>query len=129
MWQWSFSLSLSGCVVLNIEVCNCYTATHLDSPFHIGNDRVCLIGLHCCGDLTPVILRWFSHTVTSPCLRALVLVGCCYHKMTSSKDMCGQFQSLLHRLPPPSLPAHLTCCIQCELLSARVMILIKLLHK
>ena len=54
--------------------------------------RICVVGLHCCGDLTPSILTLFTeHTLPPlpsliapssplPSLTALVLVGCCYHK-------------------------------------------------
>ena len=66
----------------------------------LGNDRVCLIGLHCCGDLTPTIMRWFSRSVTPPSLKALVVVGCCYHKMADSEDMSGQ--SKVTPIPTPT---------------------------
>ncbi|KAH3875305.1 uncharacterized protein LOC127869377 isoform X1 [Dreissena polymorpha] len=48
--------------------------------------RVCMIGLHCCGDLTPTILRYFVRTdwITSLCC-----VSCCYHRMEYSEaDKC-----------------------------------------
>ncbi|XP_070178717.1 uncharacterized protein [Littorina saxatilis] len=48
---------------------------------------VCLIGLHCCGDLTPAILRLY-HRVDF--LRAICCVSCCYHKMKLQPD-CDQF--------------------------------------
>ncbi|KAK7466607.1 hypothetical protein BaRGS_00033406 [Batillaria attramentaria] len=40
--------------------------------------RVCLIGLHCCGDLTPALLRLFERVEF---IRAVCCVSCCYHKM------------------------------------------------
>lgn len=43
---------------------------------------MCVVGLHCCGDLTPNILRLVSGQVHSD-LSAAVVVGCCYHKMTN----------------------------------------------
>ena len=43
------------------------------------SDRVCMVGLHCCGDLTPTMLRVFTR---QPELRSLVCVSCCYHHMT-----------------------------------------------
>jgi hypothetical protein len=57
--------------------------------------RICVVGLHCCGDLTPSILTLFTDHTTPlpplpsltahpppaiPSLTALVLIGCCYHK-------------------------------------------------
>ncbi|XP_014667519.1 PREDICTED: uncharacterized protein LOC106809081 isoform X2 [Priapulus caudatus] len=39
---------------------------------------VCMIGLHCCGDLTPTMLKVYAEM---PEIRALVCVSCCYHKM------------------------------------------------
>lgn len=44
--------------------------------------RVCLVGLHCCGDLTPVLLRLLA-TPTHPALTSAVIVSCCYHKMAT----------------------------------------------
>ncbi|BFZ09718.1 hypothetical protein BsWGS_12755 [Bradybaena similaris] len=40
--------------------------------------KVCLIGLHCCGDLSSSMLSLFHHV---DCVRALCCVCCCYHKM------------------------------------------------
>lgn len=40
-----------------------------------------MVGLHCCGNLTPNILRLFVSGF-HPALRSLVLIGCCYHKMS-----------------------------------------------
>ena len=44
--------------------------------------RICIVGLHCCGDLTPSILTLFTENTLPPLpsLTALVLIGCCYHK-------------------------------------------------
>ena len=43
--------------------------------------RVCLVGLHCCADLTPALLRLFT---ALPRAAALVCVGCCYHRLTAA---------------------------------------------
>lgn len=43
-----------------------------------GGGGTCMIGLHCCGTLTPTMLRAFSQSAR---LSALVLVSCCYHAM------------------------------------------------
>jgi len=40
-----------------------------------------MVGLHCCGNLTPNILRLFVSGF-HPALQSLVLIGCCYHKMS-----------------------------------------------
>jgi SAM-dependent methyltransferase len=53
-----------------------------------GGGRVCLVGLHCCGDLTPNILRMVSGQV-HPDLCATVVVSCCYHKMSSRDSDVG----------------------------------------
>lgn len=42
-----------------------------------------LCGLHCCGDLSEAALKIFH---VDPCAHAIVLVGCCYHKMTTQTD-------------------------------------------
>ena len=53
-----------------------------------GDLRVCMVGLHCCGDLTPSALTLFTHH-SLPSLTALVLVPCCYHKMASPQWQPG----------------------------------------
>ena len=40
--------------------------------------HVCMIGLHSCGDLIPVMLRLYTKLHA---IRSLVVVGCCYHRM------------------------------------------------
>ena len=40
--------------------------------------RVCMVGLHCCGDLTPTMLKCFQEL---NCIRSLCCVSCCYHRM------------------------------------------------
>eukprot|EP00731_Ephydatia_muelleri_P016965 Em0010g63a len=45
----------------------------------VGVVKVGVVGLHCCGDLTPCTQELF---LSHPSLRHLVLVGCCYHKMS-----------------------------------------------
>lgn len=40
--------------------------------------RVCMVGLHCCGDLTPTMLKCFQEL---DCIRSLCCVSCCYHRM------------------------------------------------
>lgn len=42
-------------------------------------ERVMLIGLHTCGDLGPSLLQLF---VNCDGIRSVVVVGCCYHKLT-----------------------------------------------
>lgn len=39
---------------------------------------ICLVGLHCCGSLTPTMLKVTAHI---PEIKALVCVSCCYHAM------------------------------------------------
>ena len=47
---------------------------------------VCLVGLHCCGDLTTSLLSLYAKCHTTCGLRCMVLVPCCYHKLSLSKD-------------------------------------------
>ena len=49
---------------------------------------VCMVGLHCCGDLTPTVLRLFTSGF-HPSLRSLILLGCCYHKMSAFSTNTG----------------------------------------
>jgi len=46
-------------------------------------DNTCLVGLHCCGDLTPQLLKLFTKIET---FSSLMLVSCCYHKMSPNKE-------------------------------------------
>ena len=64
------------------------TDSSAQSEMEKGGDslRVCLIGLHCCGDLTPAMLRLY-HRVSF--LRAVCCVSCCYHKMQPGKGESG----------------------------------------
>lgn len=39
---------------------------------------ICLTGLHCCGDLSPAMLQYFTHLDS---IRSLCFVSCCYHRM------------------------------------------------
>ena len=39
---------------------------------------ICLIGLHCCGSLTPTMIKLF---VSTPQIHSLVCVSCCYHSL------------------------------------------------
>ncbi|XP_062510529.1 probable methyltransferase-like protein 25 [Corticium candelabrum] len=51
---------------------------------------VCLLGLHCCGDLTPLMLKRF--TECCPSKSVLVCIGCCYHRMsTTDKEQFRYF--------------------------------------
>ena len=49
-----------------------------------GLHPVCLLGLHCCGDLTPLVLKLFHRCC--PSQSALVCLGCCYHRMSTVGD-------------------------------------------
>jgi hypothetical protein len=48
--------------------------------------RLGLVGLHCCGDLTPTMIKMF---LSSSTLKTLVVAGCCYFKMKGCKRQCG----------------------------------------
>eukprot|EP01127_Copromyxa_protea_P020965 TRINITY_DN7094_c0_g1_i1.p1 TRINITY_DN7094_c0_g1~~TRINITY_DN7094_c0_g1_i1.p1 ORF type:complete len:437 (+),score=90.21 TRINITY_DN7094_c0_g1_i1:385-1695(+) len=45
--------------------------------------NVGIVGLHCCGDLTPTILRLFCN---NPGIRSLMVVGCCYYAMSEERQ-------------------------------------------
>ena len=47
--------------------------------------RVSLIGLHCCGDLTPTLLSLMT-TPPHTSLTSAVIVPCCYHKMSAINE-------------------------------------------
>ncbi|OQV14188.1 hypothetical protein BV898_11659 [Hypsibius exemplaris] len=49
----------------------------------VGDEPICLIGLHCCGDLTPLFLQTFHQLGNAT---AFICVGCCYHLMTPAVD-------------------------------------------
>ncbi|KAI8503303.1 hypothetical protein Bbelb_191240 [Branchiostoma belcheri] len=42
-------------------------------------DGTCMVGLHCCGDLCPTMLKMFTSVERLSCL---VCVSCCYHGMS-----------------------------------------------
>lgn len=55
-------------------------------------DSVCLIGLHACADLSANAAKIFT---TVPSIRRLIVVPCCYHKMSAKslsqkEDLCYQ---------------------------------------
>ena len=41
--------------------------------------QICLTGLHCCGDLTPSILKMFAREES---FHSVAVLSCCYHKMS-----------------------------------------------
>ncbi|XP_064596483.1 methyltransferase-like protein 25B isoform X2 [Liolophura sinensis] len=43
--------------------------------------KVCMTGLHCCGDLTSTMLKYFTKL---DCVTLLAGVSCCYHRMALS---------------------------------------------
>ncbi|XP_060573423.1 probable methyltransferase-like protein 25 [Ruditapes philippinarum] len=56
----------------------------------VGSDKVnnvptfCMVGLHCCGDLTPIMLNNF---VELDQITSLCCVSCCYHRMNFNEDI------------------------------------------
>ena len=51
-----------------------------------------MVGLHCCGDLTPAVLNYFVNTSLA-CVHSVVLFGCCYHKMSPSCTFLNKVQT------------------------------------
>lgn len=43
--------------------------------------QLCMVGLHCCGDLTPTMLKYF---VELDAVTSLCCISCCYHRMKFS---------------------------------------------
>ena len=56
------------------------TAQQMSSDSDSENCRVCLVGLHCCGDLTPSTLQQFSSI--DEC-KVVVCMSCCYHRLST----------------------------------------------
>ncbi|XP_059143011.1 probable methyltransferase-like protein 25 [Physella acuta] len=56
-----------------------------DSTEEMTSPAVCLIGLHCCGDLSTSLLTIYT---SLKCVKAVCCVCCCYHKMAYKN---GQF--------------------------------------
>jgi len=48
--------------------------------------RLCVVGLHCCGDLSSAVLNYFIKS-SFVSLHSLILFGCCYHKMSPSSTI------------------------------------------
>ncbi|WAR27584.1 hypothetical protein MAR_013288 [Mya arenaria] len=73
------------CTMHNNHSCpgNC----HHGNSCHGNNSdeaQVCMIGLHCCGDLTPTMLE---HFVNTDWITSLVCVSCCYHRMEYADEL------------------------------------------
>ena len=65
--------------------------------------RVIVVGLHCCGDLSPAMLRLFARGGPSDGMAAVVNLGCCYHRLSESHpDPTGIAPQ---RLPPAEAAA------------------------
>ncbi len=62
---------------LSVEIRD--TDPHIHSNETRTSSGICMIGLHCCGPLTPAMLHLFC---TKPKLKSLVCLSCCYHGMT-----------------------------------------------
>ncbi|XP_027234538.2 methyltransferase-like protein 25B isoform X1 [Penaeus vannamei] len=54
---------------------------HVEENSSLGKSAI-LIGLHACADLSPIMLKVFQDC---PQLSSLILLSCCYHKMTPEK--------------------------------------------
>lgn len=58
--------------------CNCSAVQTRETGFQNLDPKVCMVGLHCCGDLTPTMLKCFRDL---DCIRSLCCISCCYHRM------------------------------------------------
>lgn len=61
-----------------------YSSCNKDSVLTPPDCRSLVVGLHCCGDLTPSILNVF---LDSPGVAAVACVGCCYHALTRENTL------------------------------------------
>lgn len=50
---------------------------------HEPSPPLCMIGLHSCGDLSPIMMKLFMNIRH---FRSLLLVSCCYHRMEWNKE-------------------------------------------
>jgi len=75
----------SSCTITEAPAFSCVW-----QPGYSPASRLVVIGLHCCGDLTPTILRLFTRL---PNAVGLVCVSCCYHAMQPAE--CGTSYPLL----------------------------------
>jgi len=68
--------------------------------------QTCLVGLHCCGDLTPQLLKMFTQIEG---FSSLLIVSCCYHKMNQSTQgfdnfpLSSKLKSAVNSLDKPSV--------------------------
>ena len=54
---------------------------------------ICMVGLHCCGDLSPTMLKYFAKM---DFIKSLCIVSCCYHRMEyNGKLMDGWMDGLV----------------------------------
>lgn len=65
------------------------------------SERLMLVGLHACGDLTATLLRCF---VACDNVRSVMVVGCCYHRLTETRA-CSTPAFESASPPPAPLPA------------------------
>ncbi|XP_067933429.1 methyltransferase-like protein 25B isoform X1 [Watersipora subatra] len=56
--------------------------THTKSPSN-SSEKVCLSGLHTCGDLASTMVRVFTKL---PCARVVSSIGCCYMKLSTQAN-------------------------------------------
>lgn len=83
----------------------------ISSEFNLREPRIALIGLHACGDLTVTALKL---SVVGSLVKGLVVMPCCYHRMTLSNEsefqnfplsagLCRLMTDLAHQTRSPSV--------------------------
>jgi len=87
------------CVLLCVYLCVCPLYMNGEMKYCIKlavldlKRRVCVMGLHCCGDLSPAVLNYFiNSSLTS--VHSVILFGCCYHKMSTSCTSLNTVQTI-----------------------------------
>jgi hypothetical protein len=76
-----------------------FISEHSQIDDNTGNSL--LVGLHCCGDLSPLILKNFLANA-----KALISFGCCYHKLNGGLDklFMDAYTTEYKQTPTPTFP-------------------------
>ncbi|NXI38639.1 RRNAD protein, partial [Galbula dea] len=69
----------------------------------LGGEKLLLLGLHACGDLSPALLQHFAH---SPAVLGVVSVACCHMKLSSRWESVGNRGGYPLSSGVASLPGH-----------------------
>lgn len=82
----AISQEIHECLLTTTNASTVRVKQETKTPSVQSKGGVCLVGLHCCGDLTPSTLRQFCRL--REC-QTLVCMSCCYHRLSCDEN--GQF--------------------------------------